>query len=307
MPLALLCPGQGAQSPADSASLCRHPAARAVLEEASTLLDVDLSTLSLDDLHTNAIAQPVLCALALAGFRALGEAVSTPALFLGYSVGELAAYGCAGSLDLPTLLQLARLRAKLMDAASSTAGTLLAVRALGIPTLKALCVEHACAIAIINAPDKTIVGGARANLAALAERCEMLGAKTTPLPIAIASHTSAMARAVAPFAAALRAASFKIPSAPVLAGIDARAVTSHADMVATLSAQLASTIRFDLCLERLHERGITVALELLPGDGLSRMLREHGDMRGDHAPIATRALGAFRTFAGAADFVARAL
>ena len=82
-------------------------------------------------LHVNVVAQPLVCALQLATWAGLrGKNLPEPRAIAGYSVGELAAYGCAGALEPGEVIQLAERRAREMDAATPGEGGLMAVRGL---------------------------------------------------------------------------------------------------------------------------------------------------------------------------------
>src|SRR5689334_350779 len=101
MSLGILCPGQGAQHPGMLDLLKGEPEAECVLALAGAVLDAPIADLLAgpeDVLFTNATAQPLICAVELATWAALSTQLPSPRVFAGYSVGELAAYGCAGAL-----------------------------------------------------------------------------------------------------------------------------------------------------------------------------------------------------------------
>jgi [acyl-carrier-protein] S-malonyltransferase len=57
------------------------------------------------DLFADRAAQILCCTQALAAWAGLGAARPVRTVIAGYSVGELAAWGCAGALDMRTTLQ----------------------------------------------------------------------------------------------------------------------------------------------------------------------------------------------------------
>lgn len=306
MGLAILCPGQGTQHPGMFATLLAEPAARAVIEEASHLMDADLRHLDeapiAQRLFENAIAQPLLCASALAAWRALSGRVPEPVLCAGYSIGELAAYGCAGALSVAATIQLARTRACLMDTCDSACGGMLAVRGLRELPLSTLCARFGAQIAIINGDDHFVVGGTRAALEHIAEHAAQEGASTVRmLHASIISHTSALEPVALAFKERLREAEARAPVFPVLAGISGTAVDNWPAAVDSLAAQLKQTIRWSTCIESAIERGASVFLELGPGASLAHMLQE------SHPELHARSLGDFRSIGGAARWVERAL
>jgi [acyl-carrier-protein] S-malonyltransferase len=238
-----------------------------------------------------------LCAYQLAAWRALRGALPAPSLFASYSVGELAAYGCADALSPSALIDLARRRAADMDAADRRPAGLLAVRGLTLAQLEQFGAE----IAIVNGHDRLVVGGLRTELDRLTPLLLQAGAKLTGLQIAIASHTGLMAAAVARFRQDLQDSPLCDPSAPVLAGIDASPARQRGQAIDFLSRQLAQRLNWAACQDAIAERGCRVVLELGPGDGLTRMLRDR------QPSLAARSLAEFHSLEGAAQWVARAL
>ena len=300
--LGILCPGQGAQHADMLALLTAEPAALAVLAQAEAVLGVAPATLAAGpELFTNAVAQPLICAAGLATWAALAPKLPPVRVFAGYSVGELTAWACAGALPAATLIRLASLRAAAMDAACREPTGLLAVRGLDRPQIEALCSAHGCAPAIVNDHDRLVVGGPRAALPDFEAAALALGAQLTPLAVSLASHTPWLAAAVPPFAQTLAGAAFAAPAAPVLAGIDGSAGFARPDALRTLPAQIAQTVDWAACADALVERGCTVLLELGPGSGLSRMVRDR------HPELAARSVADFRSLDGAADWVLRTL
>jgi [acyl-carrier-protein] S-malonyltransferase len=255
--------------------------------------------LSAEEMQINAIAQPLVCAFQLAIWAAIGARLPAPAALAGYSVGELAAYGCAGALAAPDAIFLARRRAELMDDAHAGGGAMLALRGLDRATIGALCARHGAEIAIVNDADRFVIGGEQAAIAACAAEAQARGAKTTPLAIHIPSHTSLMRPAVAPFGAALESVEWARPRAPVLAGISGAPIFAPAPARKALREQLATTIDWAACLDGLRERGCTVLLELGPGSGLARMAR-------DRAPeFPARSVAEFHSLDGIAEWTNR--
>lgn len=300
MRLGILCPGQGDQSPAMFRILDGQAEAQVVLDLAAGLLGWDPRTLAAESLVVNAVAQPTLCAVQLATWAALAPRLPEACVFAGYSVGELAAHGCAGALSPGDVIALAQRRAALMDAAGGGGQGLMAVRGLLRDLLEPVCAAHSCEIAIVNDVDRLVVGGAKEQLAELDAVLAAMGAKTTPLSIAVASHTSVMADAVAPFRQALTAVEWRRPAAAVLAGIDGSPVRDGAKAVDALARQLAHPVNWMDCMTGLEEMGCSALLELGPCNGLARMVR-------DRLPaIPVRSVSEFRSLDGVVDWVASA-
>lgn len=297
MRLAVLCPGQGVQHSAMFAPLFRENAALPVFAQAQALLGLDISTqlASLPNarLFENAFAQPLLCTAALATWQCLRAHVPAPVLFAGYSIGELAAYGCAGALAVEDLLRLAQRRAALMDAAGAGATGLLAVRGFNRAQIDQLCRQYHVEIAIINSPNHFILGGALAALAAVEQAAAAQGARQVQrLPVAVAAHTSVLRPAGEAFVEALNASELSHPAVPVLAGVDGTAVRQRAAAITALSGQLYRPLRWLECMHSAVEMGAQVFLELGPGTSLTRMLLE------TYPNASARSVAEFRSLEG---------
>lgn len=302
MSLALLCPGQGAQHAAMFERARPYPAARAMIEAASSVLGRDaIDAAAADDRFDNAQAQPLLCAATLAHWQVLRTALPAPLLVAGYSIGELAAHAVAGSLDPVTCLQLAAQRARAMDAASPADAGLQAVLGLPREPLQVLCDAHGVHIAIANGSDHFIVGGRWPALHALAEAARAHPVEIRPLPVHVPAHTPLLADASAAFAVGLAGAGLTAPQLPLLAGIDARLVRTPAAAQHSLAAQLSQTIEWAQVMRQAFERGARVFLQLGPGTALARMVASA------YPCCDVRAVEEFQHLDGAAAWVHRAL
>lgn len=302
MNLGILCPGQGAQSAAMFAPLCGEPAARAILQMSNAVCGEDIAALlerSPDILRRNAVAQPLICALQSASWAVLAPLLPRPRVFAGYSIGELAAFACAGALAPESLIRLACRRAAAMDRACAHPTGLLALRGLSRDQVETLCRAEDVEIAIINGTDRFVVGGLQDRLPRVAQAAGSLGGTATPLLVCIASHTSLMAPARAVFDQALGDAGLRSPSIPVLAGIDGSPVYTGTQAATMLLRQMTEPVDWAACMDSLAEMGCRVLLELGPGNSLSTMIR-------DRLPhIAVRAVDEFKSLHGAAEWVSR--
>ena len=304
MSLGILCPGQGAQHPAMLDLVRGEPEAERVLALASAVLEApvaDLLSGPAEALFTNAMAQPLICAAEVATWAALSSQLPSPRVFAGYSVGELAAYGCAGALDAQAVVVLASDRARAMDMACPDPCRMSAIRDLAQGSVEALTGAHGVEIAIINAEDRMVIAGRTPAMAGFEAGAQGLGASVTPLPVNVASHTSLMQPAAEAVQCWLEESALVAPRIPVLAGIDGTPVLSRARAIETLARQTAQTILWHACLDGLREAGCTVLLELGPGADLARMAR-------DRLPdIPARSIAEFRTLKGAVAWVMRHL
>ena len=276
--VAILCSGQGGQHPAMFDLVANCPAAEPVFATAAAILGQDprrfVKEAAPAELFSELSGQILCCTQALAAWAALGTVRPARAVIAGYSIGELAAWGCAGALDELSILRLAQCRAAVMDAAAPSDSGLAAITGLRRPVLEPILTRHALSIAIVNDVDSFTVGGLRAALRVACEEAAARGAKrTVMLPVTVPSHTVLLSKATEQFGATLREGSPRLPRAGyrLLSGIDGETVLNIETGVDKLARQISTTIDWADCLESCRSAGALAALELGPGTTLSRM------------------------------------
>lgn len=296
--LAIACPGQGAQHPKMFDLALQSEAARDWLEVYSATAGVDVVALAAsgENLFSNRNAQLLICGAEIATWTALQERLPQPELFIGYSVGELAAYGCAGAWTVKELALLVPQRALLMDQVAPAHAGMLAIKGMTSAALDDVCKRYRLEMAIINADDHFVLGGVRHDIDLAAAEITAAGHWCKALDVAIPSHTSVMRTAVQPFRHLLKTTPARMLTAPVLAGINGLAGV-EATIADTLSAQIAEPVRWQDCMATTLERGVTVVLELGPGRALSRMFDELG------VAVEARSAEDFRTLDGIVRWV----
>lgn len=247
----------------------------------------------------NVNAQTLLTGLSLAAWAQLAPLVPPPAAVAGYSVGELPAFSAAGVIAPADAARLAPLRAAAMDrCAARVRGGLLAVSGLPRPRVEALCDELGLEVAIRNGFESAVLGGPDAALARAETRALAEGAQCTRLRIGIASHTSWMRAAAAGFAEALEAIPFQVPHTALFSNADDRIRDAGAARSA-LAAQIASTVRWDECMENVMARQVGCVLEVGPGQALARMWNQR------YPSVPARSCDDFRSAAAIAAWLER--
>jgi [acyl-carrier-protein] S-malonyltransferase len=259
-----------------------HAAAEAVLAEAATLLGGgDLRAIAAADdgrRFANRTGQILCCASVAAVWTALAVDRAQPMTLAGYSVGELASWHCAGLFDAPTMLSLAAARAEFMNAASAgEEGRLVAVVGLGRSATGKFCRDHGAEVAIVIAADHFVLGVPAANLNRLMQALSAARpAVLRVLPVAVASHTSALRAASARFREALRGSPIAGPlprTLRLLSGLDGEPVVSIARGQDRLADAISHSLDWAACLDAVRESGARTILELGPGTALATMAR----------------------------------
>jgi len=263
--------------------VAQAPEAQGTLEAACAVLDGKDPRQFIRDadpatLYSNRIGQILCCTQALAAWAMINPHLAGPVVIAGYSVGELAAWGCAGLLGQAEVLRLAVVRAEAMDAAGSDRTGLAAVRGLSRARLDSICRPRDVYIAIVNGEDLFVVGGARGALKSVCDEALKAGAlRASTLQVAVAAHTPLLAEASRQFGLALARENLRHPIARgirLLTGIDGEVVFDPQEAAGKLAEQISRTVNWAACLDGCRAAGAQTVLELGPGRALANMARE---------------------------------
>jgi [acyl-carrier-protein] S-malonyltransferase len=220
------------------------------------------------------VGQLLCCTRALAVWAALETTRPERAIIAGYSVGELAAWGCAGALDASSTLRLAQLRATIMDSVGPPDGAMAGIVGLRREVLEPILLRHDAAVAIINDTDSFVIGGHADGVDACCREAAAAGAtRAIRIRVAVPSHTKLLAKAVSPFDVVLREATPREPPAKyrLLSGIDGDTVRDVDTGRDKLVRQICTPVDWAACLESCREADAELVLEFGPGTALSRM------------------------------------
>ncbi|WP_089772172.1 ACP S-malonyltransferase [Ruania alba] len=291
--IALLSPGQGAQSPGMLAPWLELDGAAAFLEQLSEAAGVDLhalgTTADADTIKDTAVAQPLIVATSLVSLHALETRLSdrdhAPAdrtdwvdVTAGHSVGEFAAAAVAGVLSPADALRLVGVRGSAMAEAAAHAPTGMSAVVGGVPDeVEAALTAHHLVGANVNGGGQVVAAGRLEDLQAL-EAEPPARARVIPLAVAGAFHTEHMAPAVDQVRAAADALVPTDPRVRLLSNAAGNTVTSGAEALDGLVAQISSPVRWDKCQDAMLEAGVQAAIELAPGGVLAGLARR--SMRG---------------------------
>jgi [acyl-carrier-protein] S-malonyltransferase len=216
-------------------------------------------------------AQPALLAASLARWSAAGAPRDGNTVFLGHSLGELAALAAAGAVGETDAVTLAATRGRLMsEAAVRTAGAMVALLGGTPEAAAALAAEHGLTVANDNAPGQIVLAGPRDAVDSVSAAAKSAGLKAMRLAVAGAFHSPAMEPALASWRAALDEVDFRRPAAPVWSCLTAAPLD---DPRAALADALTSAVHFRQALLALRERGTDRFVEIGPGRVLTGLVR----------------------------------
>jgi malonate decarboxylase epsilon subunit len=279
MTVALLFPGQGAQSEGLLHHLPQHTEVTRTIKEASDVLGVDIAALDNSEaLHSTVAVQLALLIAGVATARALMAEHVHPATVAGMSIGAFGAAVACGSLSFADALPLVHLRGDLMQTAFPSGYGLAAIEGLDEVHVKGI-VERirttACPVYIsnINAPKQIVVAGRDAALDTVTAHARQEGAHHAErLAVSVPSHCPLMQ----PVADRLEQAMVKLPlrppSMPYLSNRGGRALYDAEAIRQDLATSVAHPVRWYDALEVMRELGATLFIEMAPGHVSTRLV-----------------------------------
>ena len=277
--IALLAPGQGSQTPGMLTPWLDDPGAEETLGSWSEVTGLDLrrlgTTAEADEIKDTAVTQPLVVAAALLAAARLSAKSGPPATapIAGHSVGELAAAAVAGVLTPDAAVALAAVRGREMAAACALEPTGMSAVLGGDPDEVLAAVERlGLDPANRNGAGQVVAAGPLAALEELAANPPGR-ARVKALPVAGAFHTRFMAPAEEAMRAHAAGISPADPVFPLLSNADGELVTSGADALARLVAQVTRPVRWDACMATLHKLGVTAVIELPPAGALVGLVK----------------------------------
>ncbi|MCG2622304.1 ACP S-malonyltransferase [Arthrobacter sp. I2-34] len=288
--LAIVCPGQGSQTPGFLSPWLEVPGVAEHLAELSSIAGLDLAahgTVSDEaTIKDTAVAQPLIVAAGLVAARALtgAQPLDLSAVVAGHSVGEITASAIAGALSEADAITFVRERANAMARAAARTETGMSAVLGGDPEeVLAAIAQAGLTTANANGGGQMVAAGTLPQLQALAEN-PPAKARVIPLKVAGAFHTLHMEPAIEALEALRPQLSPVSPVLTLLSNYDGQPVPGGEENLDSLIAQVSRPVRWDLCMEQMLSVGVTGMLELPPAGTLTGLAKR--GMKG----VATMAL-----------------
>jgi len=251
------------------------PVARRTFEEADDRLGASLSTLCFegpeDALRSTEHAQPAILTASVAAYRVLEQTAGLrPLAVCGHSLGEWSALVAAGALDLGDAVVAVRERGRLMQhAVPDGVGAMAAVMGLDAHAVIALCREasdgEVLAPANLNGGGQVVVSGHAAAVARLVALVESRRGRAKALAVSAPFHCALMEPAAIGLARHLAGVAFRDPGVPFWTSVEARPVSSAAELRDLLVRQVTSPVRWEETARGVASLGPTTVLEVGPG------------------------------------------
>lgn len=287
--LALLFPGQGAQSSGMGKGLFeRSAAAREIYQTADKTLGFSVSDLcfsaSNEELEDTANTQPAIVTTSLAYLADLAERLQAtgrrlaPSFVAGHSLGQFTAAIAAGTLALTDGLQLVMERGRIMSEwARNRPGGMVTVLGMNDEQVNDVCKDAApdgsLGVAVRNGPGHTVISGDLGPLDKAMEIAKERGGRVLRLPIGVPGHTPLMREAAAKLATFIETAPFHDPDPPLVSNMTGKLLTRAEEVREELSDQICKAVDWARCVITMANEGTGVFLEVGPGLALTKMVR----------------------------------
>jgi len=227
------------------------------------------------ELAETRIAQPAIAMASLIWMKYLRTLGLRPSVVGGHSLGELAAFRCAGALSDEEFIKLACTRGAAMSATSANAGAMAAIACDDDGARRLITgIDGYVTIANLNSPRQTVVSGDPAGISSVIERAGRSGIGARRLPVSNAFHSRYVAHAVD----AIRALTWlpeaaPLPESAMVSAREGAVIGANVRLREYLASQIVAPVDF-VALVRGMANHCDVLIEVGPGRTLSNLVAD---------------------------------
>ncbi len=273
--LAIIAPGQGSQTPGFLNPWLEDQRLREPLELWSDAIGLNLVHLGTEagaeEIRATANAQPLIVGAGLIGMKSLG--IVNFSVTAGHSVGEITAAAIAGVLSNHDAMTLVRERGLAMAVAAAQSPTgMSAVLGGERDNVLAVIASLGLVAANDNGAGQIVAAGDLDALGKLGENPPS-GARVRSLAVAGAFHTPVMQPAIGHLREYAAKLEVNDPSVSIISNRDGEQVAFGIAVLDRIVNQIANPVRWDLCMQKLGDMGVTAVLELPPAGTLVGLIK----------------------------------
>ncbi|OGO78401.1 MAG: [acyl-carrier-protein] S-malonyltransferase [Clostridiales bacterium GWB2_37_7] len=283
--LACIFPGQGAQYSGMGKEIAEnYEQAMEIFEIASQRLGIDMKKLcfegSEEELKKTENTQPSILTTSVALFEVLKLNGINPDVVAGLSLGEYSALVASNAISFSDAVNLVKQRGKYMqEAVPAGEGTMAAV--MGMEKDQVLeCLKLASDAGVVeavnyNCPGQIVIAG---HTKAVERACEILKEKGARrailLPVSAPFHSSLLKPAGEKLALELDKIEVKDLEIPVIANVNAQAITDKNKVKQCLIDQVSSSVLWEDSVRYMIDMGVDTFIEVGPGKSLSAFVKK---------------------------------
>jgi [acyl-carrier-protein] S-malonyltransferase len=291
---AFLFPGQGAQSVGMASEFYHeYESVREIFHLAEAATGLNLSRLCfegpIDALTQTVNLQPAVTVVNLACLAVVLEQTGAGFEYAaGHSLGEYSALCAAGVITKQDAMTLVMKRGELMHRASEARpGVMHALMGLSAEAVEDLVqavretgrTGHDADVSVANHNTDTqvVITGTPHMVEQVSAKAVEKGAKSRPLKVSGAWHSTLMHQAQVEFSEYLKTIPFSAAEKPVVLNVTAAPASSPEEIEAVMATQLCSKVRWYDAMRCLLAAGVDTFVEIGPGRVLSNLIKRIKD------------------------------
>lgn len=225
------------------------------------------------------VLQPAMVAVEVAVCRLLMKWGIHPRSCAGHSLGEFSALVAASSLSYQDALTACFERGRSMaNIPEGERGCMASIKGDSDVVAEICQADDSLAnvfVANLNGPRQTVIAGSTPSIEQAILRLNEAGLPARKIPVSHAFHTGFVAAAQQPLGECLKSMPFKVPSIPIISNVTADYHSEDPDQIRRmLVAQVVSPVRWQETIERLHNDGHRIFIEVGPRSILSDLVRQ---------------------------------
>ena len=279
-----LFPGQGSQSVGMGEEFYReYDIVREIFDMTEEITHINISKLCfkgpMDDLTMTVNLQPALTAVNLGCLAAIEKEYNAYHWCAGHSLGEYCALNAAGVISKEDTIRLVFNRGELMHRdATRHRGVMHAIVGLPVEEVSEMVAEGQkdgiVSVANHNTELQIVITGAEEPVARVSALASDNGAKSIPLKVSGAWHSTLIKDAQEEFKGILETVSFNSPQKSVIFNVTADSSDHPPEIKQIMGRQLCSPVRWYDAMKKLIEEGVEAFVEVGPGRVLAGLLKK---------------------------------